>query len=129
MGAGNWMPELVVLAGGEPLFGAAGQHTPWLDPAALRRADPEAILVIPCGFALDRAERELKACWPRLGVNDLRAARTGRLYLADGNALFNRPGPRLVESLEVLAEILHPERCRYGHEGRFWRRFSPAGWV
>lgn len=129
MGAGNWMPELVVLAGGEPLFGVAGQHTPWLDLAALRRADPDAILVVPCGFALDRAERELRECWPRLGLDDLRATRSGRLFLGDGNALFNRPGPRVVESLEVLAETLHPELCRYGHEGRYWRRFSPASRV
>ena len=129
MGAGNWMPELAVLAGGEPLFGTAGQHTPWLDLADLRRADPETILAVPCGLALDRAERELRECWPRLGLDGLRATRSGDVFLGDGNALFNRPGPRLVESLEVLAETLHPERCRFGHEGRYWRRFSPASRV
>jgi iron complex transport system substrate-binding protein len=127
MGAGNWMPELAMLAGGELLFGTAGQHTPWLDLADLHRADPQSILVVPCGFTLDRAERELRECWPRLGLDSLEATRSGDLFVADGHSLFNRPGPRLVESLEVMAETLHPGRCRFGHEGRYWRRFSAPG--
>jgi iron complex transport system substrate-binding protein len=129
MGAGNWMPELVLLAGGELLFGTAGQHTPWLDLKDLHRADPAVILVMPCGFSLDRAERELLRCWPRLGLDRLQATRSNSVFVGDGQALFNRPGPRLVESLEVLAEILHPELCRFGHEGRFWLRFAPPARV
>jgi iron complex transport system substrate-binding protein len=129
MGAGNWMPELARLAGGESLFGTAGQHTPWLDLKDLHRADPAVILVMPCGFSLDRAERELSRCWSRLEFEGLLATRSNSVFVADGQALFNRPGPRLVESVQVLAEILHPELCRFGHEGRFWRRFSPPGRV
>src|SRR5262245_34486398 len=125
MGAGNWMPELTLLAGGELLFSAAGQHTACLDLADFRRADPQSIVVAPCGFSLDRAEREFRECWPRLGLDVLEASRHDNLFVADGHSLFNRPGPRLVESLEVLAETLHPELCRFGHEGRYWRRFSP----
>jgi iron complex transport system substrate-binding protein len=129
MGAGNWMPELALLARGELLFGTAGQHTPWLTVADLHRADPQSILVIPCGFTLDRAERELRECWSRLGFDRLQATRSNSVFVGDGQALFNRPGPRLVESLEVLAEILHPNLCRFGHEGRYWRRFSPPAQV
>jgi iron complex transport system substrate-binding protein len=129
MGAGNWMPELALLARGKLLFGTAGQHTPWLTVADLHRADPQSILVIPCGFTLDRAERELRECWSRLGFDRLQATRSNSVFVGDGQALFNRPGPRLVESLEVLAEILHPNLCRFGHEGRYWRRFSPPAQV
>jgi iron complex transport system substrate-binding protein len=129
MGAGNWMPELALLAGGELLFGTPGQHTPSLDLKNLHRSDPPIILAIPCGFNLDRAERELSRCWPRLEFQGLQATRSNSVFVADGQALFNRPGPRLVESLQVMAEILHPELCRFGHEGRFWRRFSPPARV
>jgi iron complex transport system substrate-binding protein len=124
MGAGNWLPELVRLAGGEALFGTAGQPTPWLDPAEAIAADPEVVVAMPCGFALARAEAELMATLPRLGWQGMAALRAGRVYVADGNAFFNRPGPRLVESLEILAEILHPERFRFGHEGQGWRRVA-----
>jgi iron complex transport system substrate-binding protein len=122
MAAGNWMPELVALAGGVNLFGAAGHHSPWLDWAELRAADPDVILVAPCGFDIARSQRDMPALEALPGWRDLRAARAGRVAIADGNQYFNRPGPRLVESLEILAEILHPERCRFGHEGAGWVR-------
>lgn len=122
MAAGNWMPELVSLAGGVNLFGEAGRHSPWLDWDALRASDPDVILVAPCGFDIPRSRRDLPALEARPGWRALRAVRAGRVAIADGNRYFNRPGPRLVESLEILAEILHPVRCRYGHEGVGWVR-------
>jgi iron complex transport system substrate-binding protein len=122
MAAGNWMSELVALAGGVNLFGEAGRHSPWLRWEDLRASDPNVILVAPCGFDIARSRRD----WPALealpGWADLRAVRAGRVYVADGNQYFNRPGPRLVESLEILTEILHPAQCRYGHEGAGWVR-------
>jgi len=121
MGAGNWMPELVALAGGRPLFGRAGEHSPWLDWEELRRADPDVLAVLPCGFSLERVARELGPLRAQPGWRDLRAVREGRVYLLEGNQYFNRPGPRLVESLEILAEILHPETFRFGHAGTAWR--------
>ncbi|HEX7005865.1 MAG TPA: ABC transporter substrate-binding protein, partial [Alphaproteobacteria bacterium] len=120
MAAGNWMPELVALARGANLFGAAGCHSPWLRWEDLRASDPDVILVAPCGFDIARSRRDLPVLAALPGWAGLRAVRRGRVFIADGNRYFNRPGPRLVESLEILAEIVHPERCRYGHEGTGW---------
>jgi iron complex transport system substrate-binding protein len=122
MAAGNWMPELVEMAGGENLFGEAGRHSPWMCWEELLASDPDVVLVAPCGFGLDRTRREMSALTGRRDWKSLRAARLGRVYLADGNQYFNRPGPRLTESLEILAETLHPEVFPFGHEGRGWER-------
>lgn len=103
MGAGNWTPELVAYAGGEALFGEIGQHTPWLRWEELRAADPEVLILAPCGFSLARTMQDLPVLqrhplWP-----ELRAVQKGRVYAIDGNAYLNRSGPRLVESAGLLA--------------------------
>ena len=118
MAAGNWMPELVALAGGVNLFGEARRHSPWMTWEALVAADPDVILVSPCGFDVPRTRSEMPLLASRPGWAGLAAVRAGRVYLADGNAYFHRPGPRLVESLEILAEVLHPGVFRFAHEGR-----------
>ena len=107
MSAGNWMPELVERAGGENLFGVSGGHSGILAWEALRSADPDVIVVSPCGFDLARTREDMPVLAALPGWSDLRAVRGGRVALADGNAYFNRPGPRLVESLAILAEIFH----------------------
>jgi iron complex transport system substrate-binding protein len=122
MAAGNWVPELVALAGGHGLFGTAGEHSPWLEWDLLREADPEVIVVMPCGFDRVRTRAELGRLTALPDFAGLDAARGGRIFVVDGNQYFNRPGPRLVESLEILAEILHPEIFSFGHEGRGWER-------
>jgi iron complex transport system substrate-binding protein len=127
MAGGNWVPELVAMAGGINLFGEAGKHSPWLTWEELCRRDPGAIVVMPCGFDIARTRQEMPALAGRPGWRELRAVRQGRVYLADGNQFFNRPGPRLVESLEILAEVLHPEAFRFGHEGTGWQRLPAAG--
>lgn len=109
MAAGNWMPELVAMAGGENLFGEAGAHSPWLEWETLAAADPEVIVVMPCGYSLERCRRESGALTAHPSWPGLRAARTGRVYLTDGHQFFNRPGPRLADSLEILAHLLHPD--------------------
>jgi iron complex transport system substrate-binding protein len=124
MGSGNWMPELVDMGGGVNLFGEAGKHAPWMTWEELAAKDPDAILVLPCGFDIPRTQQEMpsltrKPEWPRL-----RAVRSGRVYLLDGNQYFNRPGPRLVESLEIIAEVLHPHVFHFGHEATGWQRLS-----
>jgi len=124
MSAGNWMPELVALAGGRSVLGRTGAHSPTIRFDELVAADPDAILVLPCGFDLARTRAELPLLTGLPGFAALRAAREGRVYVADGSQYFNRPGPRLVESLEILAEILHPGRFAFGHEGRGWARVS-----
>jgi iron complex transport system substrate-binding protein len=123
MSGGNWMPELVEMAGGRNLFGQAGLHSPWLAFDQFVAANPDVILVSPCGFGIDRSLQELATLirnpeWPKLS-----AVRSGRVFVADGNHYFNRPGPRLVESLEILAEIVHPKLFSFGHEGAGWRRY------
>ncbi len=120
MASGNWMPELVEMAGGINLFGEAGKHSPWLTWEDVRTKDPDVILVLPCGFDIPRTRQDLPALTRRPGWSGLKAVREQRVYLLDGNQYFNRPGPRLVESLEILAEILHPDRFHFGHQGTGW---------
>jgi iron complex transport system substrate-binding protein len=120
MAAGNWVPELIDMAGGTNLFGAAGEHSPWLSLEALAAADPDVIVVMPCGFDIARAHAEMPALAARPEWLSLRAVQAGRVCITDGNQFFNRPGPRLVESLEILAEILHPETFTFGHENVGW---------
>ena len=122
MAAGNWMPELVEMAGGTNLFGKAGQHSPWMKFEEIVAADPEVILISPCGFGIPRASEELHLLLEQDGWSRMRAVRDGRVFVADGNQYFNRPGPRIVESLEILAELIHPHTFRFGHEGEGWRR-------
>jgi len=122
MAAGNWVPELVELAGGQNVAGEAGKHSPWLTFEALAVANPEIIVVMPCGFDLPRTKLEMKALTSHAGWEKLRAVRNRRVFLTDGNQYFNRPGPRIVESLEILAEILHPDRFNFGHKGKGWEK-------
>ena len=123
MVAGNWMPELVQMAGGEDLFGAAGQPSPSLDWDRLVIADPDLILVHPCGFDMARTLQEMSLLERRPGWRELKAVQRDRIFVADGNQYFNRPGPRTVESLEMLAEIFHPELFSSRYEGKGWMRY------
>lgn len=107
MGAGNWIPELVELAGAEPVLAQAGTHSAWIQFEQLAAANPHLLVALPCGFDLERTRQELASWATRFGAV-LPAVREGRVFAADGNAFFNRPGPRLVDSLEMLAEIAHP---------------------
>ena len=124
MAAGNWVPELVELAGGLDLFGEVGKHSPWLNWEAVREHDPECIIVMPCGFDLARTRAEMPALTRRPDWGKLRAAKNRRVYLTDGNRFFNRPGPRLVESLEILAEVLNPGVFNFGHERTGWEKYG-----
>ncbi|MFY9554023.1 MAG: cobalamin-binding protein [Blastocatellia bacterium] len=124
MAGGNWMPELVEMAGGVNLFGEAGKHSPWMTWDELVVSDPDIIFVSPCGFDISRTLEEMHLLDSKPEWKDLKAVRSGRVIAADGNQYFNRPGPRLVESLEILAEIIHPNVFRFGHEGSGWVRYS-----
>lgn len=118
MAAGNWVPEMVAMAGGRDLFGEASAHAPALTWEALRAADPEVVIFMPCGFGLERTRAEAAALAQATpGWRDLAAVRAGRVYATDANSFFNRPGSRLAESLEIMAEILHPEAFDFGHQG------------
>ncbi len=121
MAAGNWVPELVTMAGGVDLFGTPGKHSPWMEWEALRAADPDVIILMPCGYGLERTRLDLPLMQARPGWSGLRAVREGRVAVTDGNQFFNRPGPRLAESAEILAEILHPTAFDFGHRGVAWQ--------
>jgi iron complex transport system substrate-binding protein len=110
--AGMWMPELIALGGGRALVTAPGEHAPTLGREELRALDPDIVLVKPCGFPLERTLEELDTLQRLLPWDAWRATREGRVYCADGNAYFNRPGPRLVESLEIVAAAAHPAALR-----------------
>jgi iron complex transport system substrate-binding protein len=105
MAAGNWVPELVEMAGGVNLFGEAGKHSPWMTWEELVERDPDVIVVMPCGFDEERTRREMYWITERPEYPGLRAVKAGRVFPVDGNQYFNRPGPRLVESLEILARL------------------------
>jgi iron complex transport system substrate-binding protein len=122
MAAGNWLPEMVELAGGRDLFGEPGRPSAWLDWDKLAGAEPEVIVLMPCGLTLARTRLEFKSLEDRPAWRSLRAVKSKNVFLADGNHYFNRPGPRLVDSIEILAEILHPKLFSFGHEGRGWAR-------
>ena len=124
MADGNWIPELITIAGGNSLFGACGKHSPYLGWEQLVAADPQVIIIMPCGFDLDRTHQEAQQLEQQLQWSSLQAVRNGKVYLADGNSYFNRPGPRLVDSLEILAEILHPELFNFGYQNTGWNCFE-----
>lgn len=108
--SGMWMPELIDRAGGVPLGTTSGDHAPTLTREALLALSPDVVLINPCGFPVDRVLEEISLLRTALPWNAWPAALTGRVYVVDGNAYFNRPGPRIVESLEILAACLHPKR-------------------
>jgi iron complex transport system substrate-binding protein len=120
MSAGNWVPELVDFAGGENLFGSAGQHSPWLDWNNFLKSDPDVIIIVPCGFEIERTKTELEPLLSRPGWQNLSAVKNKRVAIADGHNFFNRPGPRVVDSAEIIAEILHPGEITFGHQGTGW---------
>ena len=120
MAGGNWMPELIEMAGGRSLFARAGEHSDWLDWTSLIEADPEVILLVPCGFKIAQTIRDLNLLTENPGWANLRAVRQRQVFLIDGHHFFNRPGPRLVESAEIVAEILNPDRFSFGHRGTGW---------
>lgn len=124
MAGGNWMPELIEMAGGINLFGEAGKHSPWMKWEDLVAADPDIIIVSPCGFDMPRTMQEMHLISDRKEYAGLKAVKSGKVFVADGNQYFNRPGPRVLESLEMLAEMLHPEELKFAHAGEGWMRYS-----
>src|SRR2546423_7247693 len=120
MAAGNWMPELVEMAGGRNLFGQVGKHSPWMTWDELVAKNPEVLFVSPCGFDIRRTLEEMYWLRQRPEWDQLSAVQSGRVFIADGNQYFHRPGPRLAETLEILAEMQHPQAFHFGHEGAGW---------
>jgi len=108
MAAGNWVPELVVLCGGTYEMVSPGARSTALSWDDLLRYEPDVIIIVPCGFELPQTQRELPRLTQRPEWKQLPAVRNRRVYAVDGNAYLNRPGPRIVESAELLAGLIQP---------------------
>jgi len=105
--AGHWVPEQIHTAGGEPLLAQPGEHTTPMEWSALREAEPDVIVLMPCGFPPERTLKESDLLTGHPAWAGLPAVREGRVWVVDGPAYFNRPGPRVVRGAEVLAFVLH----------------------
>ncbi len=108
--AGHWVPEMVALAGGIDVLGEAGAPSMRVEWERVRAAAPEVLVLMPCGFDLARTLAEAAVVRALPSWDALPAVGAGRVYAVDGSSYFNRPGPRLVDGLELLAHLLHPER-------------------
>ena len=109
--AGHWVPEMVEIAGGREMLGKAGLKSERLVPEQVLEAQPEIIVLMPCGFSLQRTIEEYHRTTFFKGWEELPAVRNDEVYAVDGSSYFNRSGPRLVDGVEILASIFHPDRC------------------
>ena len=127
MAAGNWTPELVAYAGGESLFGEVGTHSPWLTWEELQAADPDVIILSPCGFTLERTLQDVPLLQKHSEWRSLQAVQQGRVYAIDGNYYLNRSGPRLVESTELLSHVIWNNKSRYAdRDEKAWCKIETA---
>ncbi len=122
--SGNWIPGLVDIAGGTPIMAHNGEHSPYVDWDDIRLQNPEFLVVMPCGFSIERTLKEIDILMQLPGFTDMRAVKNNQLFIADGDQYFNRPGPRIVDSIEILAEIIRPKQFAFGYEGDGWIRFG-----
>jgi iron complex transport system substrate-binding protein len=125
--AGHWNPELIALAGGREVLGRAGAPSRRLTWLEIAEANPEAIVLCPCGFTLDRTESELPGLTARPEWSALAAVRAGRVVLVDGSAYFSRPGPRLEASLRIAGSALDPRKCGDLAPAVGWRPLDSVG--
>lgn len=124
MTGGNWMPELVKIAGGVNLLSSAGKHSEWIEWEAIQQVDPDILLVVPCGYSISQTLNEMNALEANSGWHDLEAVRNNNVYILDGDHYFNRPGPRLKESGEILAHIFHPSLFKNGENSSGWVQYN-----
>ena len=122
--SGNWVPGLVSIAGGTPVLAQDGKHSPYVQWDDICAQNPEFIVVMPCGFSIERTLKEIDTLMQLPGFTDMQAVKNNQLFIADGNQYFNRPGPRIVDSIEILAEIMRPKQFAFGYEGEGWIRFG-----
>jgi iron complex transport system substrate-binding protein len=107
MTAGNWVPDMIAMAGGEALLCRAGANSHWVTADDILQSNPQKIILVPCGFGIEKTKAEFAAMLKSSPWNLLEAMTEKECYVVDGNQYFNRPGPRLVTSFEILAEILN----------------------
>tara|TARA_B100000795_G_C22787708_1_gene435375 strand:+ start:1248 stop:2177 length:930 start_codon:yes stop_codon:yes gene_type:complete len=124
MAAGNWIPEMVQISGGEDVFGKKGKDSHWIKFDEIKKFNPDIVIFIPCGFDIKKTNEEVKNLL-KLDTpwHDLKAFKDKKIFITDGNQYFNRPGPRLIESLEIFAEIIHPNFFNFNHQNKGWIDF------
>ena len=103
--AGHWTPQLIDMAGGDDVLGFAGEHSEQVSWEMVAAAEPDVVIAMPCGYDTARSRREALD-----HAEQLREVGAGQVWAVDAAGLFSRPGPRLVDGLELLASILHPDR-------------------
>ena len=123
MFAGNWVPEIVQIVGGRSLFGVAGKHSNWSKYEELYQHDPDKIIFMPCGYDMNKTKVELSNLTYDVRWKSLKAVRTGEVYLTDGNQYFNRPGPRLLDSIKIMEDIINNTNV-YNFKNHGWRKLS-----
>ena len=106
--AGHWVPELVSLAGGTDVLAGPEAKSVVVAWELVQAAAPDVLILMPCGFSIDRTLKEIDRLTSRPGWKNLPAVMNSEVYVVDGPAYFNRPGPRLLDGLELLARLLHP---------------------
>lgn len=124
MMAGNWTPEIVEIAGGLPILTEAGKHSSYINFQDIITVNPDIIMIMPCGFSIQRTLQEIGLFLDTPGWADLKAVKSQRVYIADGNQYFNRSGPRITDSIEIMAEIINPKQFIFGYEGNGWVHFN-----
>ena len=107
--AGHWVPEMIEIAGAEDVLGRRGEPSEKVEWQSIRESAPEIIVLMPCGFDVPRTLREAGVLERLEGWHDLPAVKAGKVFAVNGHAFFSRPGPRLVDGLEILAHIIHPK--------------------
>jgi iron complex transport system substrate-binding protein len=122
--SGNWVPDLVNIAGGTSVLTTTGKHSPYVEWFDIQVQDPDILVVMPCGFSIQRTLKEIDLLLQLSGFSEMKAVKNNRVYIADGNQYFNRPGPRIVDSIEILAEIINPKQFSFGYEGDGWIKFT-----
>ena len=119
---GNWIPELIEIAGGTSCFGVSGEHSTIINFDEIVEHDPDCILIAPCGYNIQKTLSELKSFITRSEWNYLKAVRKNMVFILDGNRYFNRPGMSILNSIEIISEIIHPEKFIYKYENIGWIR-------
>ena len=123
--AANWIPEMVEIAGGANILGKSGVNSHWIKFEEIIDQNPEIIIFIPCGFNIEKTKKELDNYIKKNNnMRSLKAYQNHKLFVADGNQFFNRPGPRLIVSLEIFAEIIHPNIFDFNHKGVGWINYN-----
>jgi iron complex transport system substrate-binding protein len=123
MASGHWVPEQAAWAGGLEVLGRAGEPSRYVSDEEIAAAQPEVVVLMPCGFSIERTRRELSVVQAQSWWRQVPAVRDGRVYLVDGPAYFNQSGPRLVDGVELLERLLHPDgRAELVPGGCAWAR-------